>query len=545
MNAVFSPSTIANGRPLAPAPMADALNPRELLPGFIDPLQIPRLPDSERGGWAVDTGTIKLHRDALVKVSHLEFRQPETAEGRGILTVGGGKYWPGIVVMCRLLRDLGCQYPVEVWYRGQCEPVNPADVVGLNVKLIDLDAMARDLGDTRIPQGNVARGGWEAKLYALTHTTLETVVYLDADAYFVSSPDPLFDLADEHGFAWWEDLPYTDKHVHWSVVWPAGNKGIAPVQGGQLGINRRKAWRMLSVAHWMNQHSDFYYSYMFGDQDTYRVALAATGGANKNIGKAPWINGSVAFVCPLNGNPAVVHRCQGKLFRPHEIKPGDSRCSNPDYNLPGETQVFHHFAALMRAEQARTGQTAAEIFRECYERRLWGDGSSGAGSSNHEAAPYIAAVNGMAAIAGWKSAVDVGCGDGRVAKELKFPEFTGVDVFPLIVHNNKALQPNRRWEVIDFYEERERLPAADVLLCKDVLHHWPNTMVTEFMRFVKTAGKWKYAVFAQDVHQRFDGQNTFVGGYRALHPDQSPLNEFRFEAVIPFLHKALLLLKCD
>jgi hypothetical protein len=125
-----------------------------------------------------------------------------TGKGDGIIYVGGGKYWPGIVAGIRLLRtELKCTLPVEVWYRGDCEEVNPADVYAFpNVTFHDVDELGRQNGDNRVPTGKVASGGWEAKLYAIYHTSLDRVLFLDADAYCVNNPVPLFQLLDNYSF---------------------------------------------------------------------------------------------------------------------------------------------------------------------------------------------------------------------------------------------------------------------------------------------------------------------------------------------------------
>jgi hypothetical protein len=47
---------------------------------------------------------------------------PEGAyTGRGIVIVGGGKYWPSVYVTVRMLRHTGCTLPVQVWYLGEAE----------------------------------------------------------------------------------------------------------------------------------------------------------------------------------------------------------------------------------------------------------------------------------------------------------------------------------------------------------------------------------------------------------------------------------------
>lgn len=505
-----------------------------VVPGLVDPLP----------GEAVSPPTVEHRRSAASAAAHLDALRkvlafdpaPAPAPRRGILYVGGGKYWPGIVAGIRLLREVGCTLPVEVWHRGECEAVNAADVDGLGVAVVDADAMSAAAGDNRVPRGNAGVGGWESKLYALTHTSLEQVLFLDADAYCVADPAPLFDLlSPAEPFAFWSDLPSCEGNVKWERVWPAGKAGVPTVQGGQLLIDRRHAGKLLAAAHWMCQHSDYYFAWMFGDQDTWRVALAAGAGGWRHLGAAPWK--SVAFVCGWRGVDYIVHRCQSKLFRPGDIPPGKVKYSNPNYALPKEGRIFTHFAAAL------AGESAADAFREIYARKLWHDGTSGAGSDPAEAAPYVEAVQRLAAERGWRSCVDAGCGDGRVGAALGFvgPDYTGADVCPHLIDRHRRAYPARNWIVADIAADLDRLPAADVLLVKDVLHHWPTAVIRRFLDAATTSGKWRACLFTQDTGQRDDHTDCHMGGYRALDPDREPLRAYGLRVAFRYAHKAGLL----
>lgn len=301
------------------------------LPGVLDPLDRPETwpPTMElrRGG-----DSIAEHLAALRHLATVEMRAPYH-RGRGIVYVGGGVYWPGIVVGIKMLRESGCVLPVEVWYRGSCEPVCAADVEGLgDVWLIDAEACNRS---NRIQFSDGDRGGWEAKLYAMSLTLFNEVLFLDADAYCVTDPTPLFDLLYGAPVVFWSDLPRMENTVAWERVWPDGAGGVPTFQGGQFLIDLSTGWRTLALAHWMCQHSDFYFASVYGDQDCWRVALIAGGDKYLCIGPADWE--APAFVCRHDGTPYVVHRCQSKMFT---SKPGP-RC----YTLPGEARAWDLFGA--------------------------------------------------------------------------------------------------------------------------------------------------------------------------------------------------------
>lgn len=499
-----------------------------LFPGWIDPLEKQVVNGSP--AWSTSSATVRQHREAMQAIIGRD-HWPELrgGGGDGVLYVGGGKYWPGIVVGCRMLRGHGYGGPIEIWHRGPTEPVNADDVSDLDVKIVDSARMARDLGDVRI------LNGWESKHYALTHTTLDRVFYLDADAYAIADPTPLMDHS-RGKFAFWTDLPWNDRTVKWANTWPAGSGGVPAIQGGQLFIDRAACWKQIVLSHWMNQHSDFYYKHVYGDQDTWRVAFAALPGPLLNFGRASWRH--PAFVCRWGERDWVVHRCRGKLFAPEESPAGSRNVSHaPAAHLPAESEVWN-----LMLEQFGN-RDAAQVFPEMYRRNVWGNGS-GTGSIGADAQQYGWLINAIADAGGWKSATDAGCGDGRIIERLQFERYHGVDVSDECVQANRSKFRTFTFDTADFFKKRDSLVPADVLLCRDVLHHWPTAMVTDFVTWAKACGRWKWLIFTQDVHQKPENPDCFLGGYRPLHPEQEPLKSLSPTRYVQLLNKCAVIWKC-
>ncbi|MDB5310669.1 MAG: hypothetical protein JWO38_4871 [Gemmataceae bacterium] len=253
--------------------------------------------------------------------------------GRGIVTAGEGIYWPGVVVLVRLLREAGCTLPVEVYHRPAAGGIRADQLAGLGVDLIALDDECSPPG---IPADHPEWAGWAAKLEALAQTRFETALWLDADLYPVRDPSFLLDLAGPTGFACWTDThPTASNHLKWPEVWPAGPGDVPPIQSGQVVIRRPDAWRELSLARWICHRAAHYFVRMLGDQDAMRVAFAATGRVPYVLGTAEHVPGAKhTYLLGHAGATVFVHRSGTKLV---------------PYGLPLENRVQALYASLLPA----------------------------------------------------------------------------------------------------------------------------------------------------------------------------------------------------
>jgi SAM-dependent methyltransferase len=183
------------------------------------------------------------------------------------------------------------------------------------------------------------------------------------------------------------------------------------------------------------------------------------------------------------------------------------------------------------------------VFGRIYASGLWGPGQvSGDGSTPRQAAPYLDLVNGLVKVSGWRRVIDLGCGDGFVTARLNAPEVVGVDCYAAHLSRLRKEAPQREWLNADLDRDREKLPTGDVALLKDVLHHWPNRLVRDWLGWARQSGKWRWLLCTQDCHQEADGRDCPLGGYRALDLAMQPLRDLGLLPLCRYLHKSVLLL---
>lgn len=469
----------------------------------------------------------------LIESKRTEFVHYSTAAGDGVVYIGGGKYWPMIVAGIHMLRASGCALPVEVWYRGGEEPVYADDVEGLNVRLLDSNAVADALGIPRVLAGH--DGGWSNKLFALYHTEFSRVLFLDADAYCIRNPAELFCVLDAVPFAYWRDLPSQNNAVKWRNVYPEGERAnIPPVQGGQLLIDRTRAARLIHTAKFMCDNAGYFFKQMYGDQDTWRVALSLGCSEYRIIEQAHWVHG-IAFYCGLDrDNPVIVHRCQGKLYAPQDIPAGKTKYTNPCYAIPREAELFGHFAEVVNKRPLPD----TDIFNVIYARQLWGAGS-GSGSTLKEARPFLDFLNPLIQSKGYTKLVDAGCGDGVLANLYQVREYVGYDASTDIIAQVRKKFPSKSFVPLDILKGFDKMDSGDVLVCKDVLHHQPNGWVRAFLAALIESKRYKCVVFVYDTRGAILGADCHTGGYRALSADLPPLNLTMWDVRRQYQHKEI------
>jgi alpha-N-acetylglucosamine transferase len=188
-----------------------------------------------------------------------------------------------------------------------------------------------------------------------------------------------------------------------------------------------------------------------------------------------------------------------------------------------------------------------DIFTLIYETNEWGDnnnpsyeGSSGWGSSiEYNKNNYIPFIRSFIEKFKIKTIVDLGCGDFRIGKLLYQDldiDFTGYDAYEGVINFNKdKYKEHKNFHFIhsDFSakEYRGDLKEADLCIIKDVLQHWPNNHIIEFMEYITNSKKYKYILIINcwnnTPHNTAEYRKDIkIGELSAVSAARYPLNKF-------------------
>ncbi len=172
----------------------------------------------------------------------------------------------------------------------------------------------------------------------------------------------------------------------------------------------------------------------------------------------------------------------------------------------------------------------ASTFNRIYSEGTWGRdvagrGTSGSGSTLEITREYRAYVEDFIKTHAIKSVVDAGSGDWGFSHAIDWGDasYLGVDIASDVVENVRAKHENGkiRFQVGDITED---LPAADLLISKDVLQHLSNELVHKFIENNLRKGKYKWVILTNDRTGPRQNLDTQPGGHRPIDLGAPPFN---------------------
>ena len=177
-----------------------------------------------------------------------------------------------------------------------------------------------------------------------------------------------------------------------------------------------------------------------------------------------------------------------------------------------------------------------EAFEAIYAENRWGCGS-GEGSLPIHTGTYIETIQGFIREHEIQKVVDLGCGDWQFSKLIDWSglEYHGFDIADSVIRQNREAFGADNINFHYFGGDFGELPAADLLLAKDVLQHWSNAAVERFLPIID---RFRYSIITNCVNPKGPTENKDIedGGFRRLDIRLPPFN-VRATEILRFTNK--------
>ena len=268
-------------------------------------------------GWPHWENVKQSHRQMASEFIECLPSVPAGYAGRGIVIAGGGRaYFPGAWVCIRMLRKLGCQLPIQLWYLGENEVDSKMKEIMAPFDVHCVDALSvAEVSPCRILDG------WALKPYMIKHCPYKDVILIDADNVPVRDPTFLFESSEYRnlGAILWPDFHVPGspdvRHCVSPAIWETfgiSPRDETPIESGQLVVDKHRYWRELNLCLWYTEHADWTYAHVYGDKECFHISWRRCGSDYAIPSAKPiWIEHTVVQH-DFEGNRLFQHRCSDK-----------------------------------------------------------------------------------------------------------------------------------------------------------------------------------------------------------------------------------------
>ena len=165
-------------------------------------------------------------------------------------------------------------------------------------------------------------------------------------------------------------------------------------------------------------------------------------------------------------------------------------------------------------------------FAPFYAENRWGDAESvsGPGSNLERTAKLRRELPLLLEEIGARTLLDAPCGDFNWMRNttLNLEQYIGVDVVPDLIARNQSLYGDERTRFLFLDLTRDKLPRADVILCRDCLIHFSNRHVAAAIKNFKCSGS---TYLLTNTYPRWSrNENIRTGDFRHLNLLAPPFN---------------------
>ncbi|MBC7873213.1 MAG: class I SAM-dependent methyltransferase [Ferruginibacter sp.] len=164
---------------------------------------------------------------------------------------------------------------------------------------------------------------------------------------------------------------------------------------------------------------------------------------------------------------------------------------------------------------------AKKVFSLIYKKNSWGseESISGPGSTIAYTTHLRQQLPGVLASLGIKTLLDAPCGDCHWISQVDLSAiaYTGADIVPELIESNKINHPQKNFITADI--ARDKLPAADMVLCRDCFIHLRKKEIIQVIQNFKRSGiKYMLAsTYPVDINKEI-----LTGHFRPVNLELSP-----------------------
>ena len=150
---------------------------------------------------------------------------------------------------------------------------------------------------------------------------------------------------------------------------------------------------------------------------------------------------------------------------------------------------------------------------------------------------------------GVKTIVDIGCGDWQFSQFIDWSpyEYLGVDIVSSVIEQNKQKfeKENIKFDVINIFDEHNKIPDADVFIIKDVMIHWRHEQIRQMIPILQSKCKYIIATHCYPMNktnQIVIPDIPLVGHFHKLYSKAEPLLSFNAQPIFYYFTKEVCLI---
>ncbi len=166
------------------------------------------------------------------------------------------------------------------------------------------------------------------------------------------------------------------------------------------------------------------------------------------------------------------------------------------------------------------------VFSAIHATRTWGDceSSSGPGSTRERAASFLPDLIDLVQSLHISTLLDAPCGDFNWAEPLSdsVERYIGIDVVPALIEANRRRWSSGRRRFLCRDIVRQRLPPADLVLCRDALVHLSHSDIFTAIGNLRRTGAG-YLIATTFLGDR-SNPDIDTGDWRPLNMERPPFS---------------------